>query len=46
MWEEVWGCEERCREVRWGVGGGKERCVESGVSKEVCWHVGREMGEV
>ena len=27
MWEEVWGCGERCREVCWGVGGGKERCV-------------------
>ena len=24
------GCGGRCREVCWGVGGGKERCVGSG----------------
>ena len=40
----------------WGVGGGKERYVESGevwggcgkvygVSGEVCWHVGKGCGE-
>ena len=30
LWQEVWGCGGRCREVCWGVGMSKERCVGNG----------------
>ena len=54
LWEEVWRvwgrCREVCLEVRkdvWGVekyGWGCGRVY--GVSGEVCWRLGRGMGEV
>ena len=47
MWESAWcewkvylgvgGGEGSCREVCWGVGGGKERCVGSGEVWESVW---------
>ena len=50
------GKRGRCREMCWGVGGGKEKCVGSGevwggcgkvygVSGKVCWRVGKGCGE-
>ena len=41
------GCGWRCREVCWGVDGGKERCVGSGEVWEGVWEsVWREWGSV
>ena len=37
LWERYGGCGGRCREMCWGVGGGKERCVGSGEVWESVW---------